>query len=377
LRVLKPDLKPISITADSAQRGVRANGVATGASCGVDSLTSIISHLGAAGGPLTLTHLALFDVGAYGHTGRSQLVGRGVDRLESLCSRLGLAPLAVTTNLDDFFDALGPVDYNVYASCHALRHAAAAHFLSGALSDYLYSSGLSWAQTRVGASSDTSTLEPVFLPLIGTSTLRVHSTGSPLERTRKTELIAENPIAQETLDVCFASARTRARIGGRNCGVCMKCVRTIVTLDALGKLELFAGVFDLTEYRKRRGRLLAKRYAAAFFRKDVYTLDAFRFARARGLSVPTLAGAIGRHGLGVVLRKIRRGGRRFLRGLQHPASWPRAFRWRWLRHRHRETVGLDSDEAGIIRAEGGDLGSGPSGTRGRVPKASASGARPG
>lgn len=35
-----------------------------------------------------------------------------------------------------------------------------------------------------------------------------------------------------------------------NCGKCSKCLRTLLTLEILGKLDNFAGVFNLDEWRK-------------------------------------------------------------------------------------------------------------------------------
>ncbi|SDL30793.1 hypothetical protein SAMN04487971_108201 [Paracoccus chinensis] len=42
-----------------------------------------------------------------------------------------------------------------------------------------------------------------------------------------------------------------------HCSRCAKCYRTMATLDAIGEIDNFAGVFDVPYYRKNRDVILA------------------------------------------------------------------------------------------------------------------------
>ena len=90
--------------------------------------------------------------------------------------------------------------------------------------------------------------------------LEVLHLGGDATRTEKTKAIAADPLAQAHLDVC-----TNGLYQGRkdasspvNCGVCDKCVRTIITLDHLGYLDAFQKCFDLAHYRSNREALIAR-----------------------------------------------------------------------------------------------------------------------
>ena len=68
-------------------------------------------------------------------------------------------------------------------------------------------------------------------PLLSTSGTRVLHDGAPYSRSQKVELVSESPVALETVHVCW---RTEA---DDNCCSCEKCMRTMVNLEVLGRLE--------------------------------------------------------------------------------------------------------------------------------------------
>lgn len=79
-------------------------------------------------------------------------------------------------------------------------------------------------------------------------------------RIEKTKAIVFDPVVQAHLDVC-----TNGLYQGRkdasspiNCGLCDKCVRTIITLDHLGHLDVFQTCFDLAHYRSNRAALVTR-----------------------------------------------------------------------------------------------------------------------
>jgi hypothetical protein len=78
------------------------------------------------------------------------------------------------------------------------------------------------------------------------STTFIHY-GDWANRIPKTEFISRDPLALQHLRVCWQPP------GGANCGRCLKCVRTMIALDILGKLEeataFPAGGLDLEHVR--------------------------------------------------------------------------------------------------------------------------------
>ncbi len=71
-------------------------------------------------------------------------------------------------------------------------------------------------------------------PLFSTTRLQVHHTYVDFRRRDKVAAIADWHLAQENLFVCFEKLGSN-----RNCSRCEKCIRTMLDLYLLGKLELF------------------------------------------------------------------------------------------------------------------------------------------
>lgn len=86
--------------------------------------------------------------------------------------------------------------------------------------------------------------------------------------------------AQKYLNVCILEKDGN----GGNCSRCTKCARTIITLEAMGKLEQFKDVFDLDVWHKEAFRWKCW-YVAQ--RKDAkpLALEAAKYARERGMSL--------------------------------------------------------------------------------------------
>lgn len=70
-------------------------------------------------------------------------------------------------------------------------------------------------------------------PLWSTERTEIVHDGCEVTRVDKTALVASDPFAPSHLRVCI---RNHGGLG--NCGHCKKCIRTMITLDALGVLPL-------------------------------------------------------------------------------------------------------------------------------------------
>ena len=78
--------------------------------------------------------------------------------------------------------------------------------------------------------------------------------GCQCRRTQKTENISDRDIVNKYLNVCVNSE------DGSNCS---KCMRTLIPLDAMRKLDKFSDIFDLDVYHKYVFKNMA------FFRANV------------------------------------------------------------------------------------------------------------
>ena len=78
-----------------------------------------------------------------------------------------------------------------------------------------------------------------------TDSEHLNSEGAAKTRFEKTRDVANYPPARKYLHVCTHD-------DGPCCNTCEKCCRTIMTLDALGRLDDFRDIFDVDYYRRNR-----------------------------------------------------------------------------------------------------------------------------
>ena len=256
-------LTRVEIDADLAPEVKPGSGsirIGTGFSAGVDSFSALLAfqHSDTASA-LDVTDLLTFDVGAFSGSGgasRKQFE-HARRRMSEYASAHGLHAHSVSSNLDEFYPSVYGPDF---IRTHTLRNASAASLFERELDIYLYASTFAYSEIDLAADYDLAHLDPILLPLLSTPSLRFVSSGAGSDRIRKTRILADFGPAQDLLDVCVKPAKVRQEIvgPGLNCSRCWKCVRTIATLEAMGKLDSFGRVFDLPHYRANREALLSK-----------------------------------------------------------------------------------------------------------------------
>lgn len=277
LGLVLPGLKPVRVFADGrAPERVRAGGVITGFSGGIDSFALIADH-GVREVPdgYGLTHLLYNNVGSHGpgERGRAVFDARHA-RLVPAAERMGLPFVRVESNLDDFYGAgLG------FVRTHSMRNTSAATLLGGGVGRYLYASAYSYADILAARDYDSiAFLDPMLLPLLSSAGVEVVPSGSGLTRVEKTMRVTLVPESIVSLDVCVKPDPAR----GRNCSVCWKCMRTLLTLEIAGEMERYNGVFDLAAYHRRKGRFIARSYAD----KNPLLREIYAFAAEKGFNLP-------------------------------------------------------------------------------------------
>ena len=198
---------------DSTPRGT---GVATFFSGGVDSWAAI------AGNP-DVTHVIF--VRGLDLVHRSKEFTDAVERrLRDAAAELGKTIYVADTNIREVSDRLLP--WGIYFGCPL----AAVALLHAPLFDRLLITGDTDYATSIGQGSDA-----LVDHLWSTEQLEIAHVGGALSRIERTRLIADDPVAQRSLRVCWEN-----RDGMYNCGRCRKCLLTTIPLEVFGARESFA-----------------------------------------------------------------------------------------------------------------------------------------
>lgn len=244
LRCLIPSAHRIRVKADSlvaAHWGGR--GVFTGFSAGIDSFCTVVEHRSDEVPPeYRVSHLLFNNVGSHGQTDHDlQVFRERFQRLKPNADELALPLLAVNSNLDGVLR----LDFQL---THTLRNVAVALLLQRGCGKYLYSSTVHYVDSHVGPTYDVGHADSIVLPLLSTETTECISSGGQHTRFEKTRLVSGFVPSRTALDVCVNPAQARLI----NCSRCWKCLRTQLTLEAIGALESYRAVFDLESYRNLR-----------------------------------------------------------------------------------------------------------------------------
>lgn len=272
LRCVMPWLKPVDVVPERIKPNPvpgPGRGVVTGFSGGIDSFCVLADHLlDNVPAGFRITHLVFNNVGSHGHAGR-ELFLRRYERLRPCAESLGLPFLKIDSNLDEILE----FDFQ---QTDTLRNASAILGLQRLFARYVMASSYRYEDSFVGPTYGLEYSDPFALHLLSTESTECLLSGAQYERWEKTLRVADLPAARRYLDVCI-DGRTQG-----NCSQCSKCLRTMFTLELLGKLEEFRDVFDLAKYRShRRGYLLH-----VLASQDPYSQEIRRLARERGFHFP-------------------------------------------------------------------------------------------
>ncbi|MEG0687791.1 MAG: hypothetical protein RR466_03795 [Hungatella sp.] len=224
--------------------------VGTGFSAGVDSFYTVLKHLDDKICPHhNITHLMLAVNGAAA-TG----VSEDMDRLWLESSKakflpyakaLGLKLVCVGGNIDMLYvkdDCLHGDIITTAAFVYALQKLYGTYYWASAY------------QAEIFNFTDGCFCENVAVPYVSTRGIRFYHSGSETNRVGKVAFIADHPLVQKGLTVCGEPEAI-------NCGCCVKCLRTMAELNAVGKLEMFQEAFPVKVYQKHIKSKLAQELA--------------------------------------------------------------------------------------------------------------------
>lgn len=233
--------------------------VSTGVSCGVDSLYTILQHRSEnVPNDHRLTHLTFMDIGSHhNHAGKSTppLYNERKKHIVQYCKEINIPLIEIKSNLPDIINEIDPNKYS-HLNYHSFMALFAILNIAAGVSRYYYSSGYSYREFTciypehgdIGASA--FDLLTMYVASYGST--HFSPFGGDRTRVEKVKLIAEHPHDASFLDVCIDSAT--------NCGKCFKCRRTLLEIDAIGKLDVFTTAFNIDKYIKDKSDILAWLY---------------------------------------------------------------------------------------------------------------------
>lgn len=233
-------------------------GVGTGISGGADSFFTLLSHMNRTERGYNVSHVTFLNLGGVGYSGIRQATDNRVEHLRSVADELGLQLVVVDTNEAEFYQGIRHVE------THPLRTLSQVLALQKLFSKYYFSSTFSTYDFKV-TTKDAAYYDLMTIPLLSTESLSFFSHDAKTSRIEKLDFISTFPVTYDKLTVCIRAVK--------NCGMCEKCKRTMLELDLLGKLELYASSFNVEMFAKNKQFFLMEsvsRRKAKQFWQEIY-----------------------------------------------------------------------------------------------------------
>lgn len=281
------ECRKIKVSCDKVTTEIyNSKGVGTGFSGGIDSFCTIYDHFEMEKDiHFKINSLLFLNVGSHG--GSKDLEGLEAVRVKFVARYSYLKEFTNEIGLDFI-----PVDSNLHLfhpwghqKTHTLTSAAGVLLLQKKYNTYYYaSSGLDYKDTikyaykyeniSIGAFSD-----PILLPLLSTESLRFVADGVQYSRSEKTLRILDYKPVYKYLNVCVSGDDTH-----KNCSICSKCARTLFTVDSIGVLAKFSGLFDINKYKDIEKKYIRQQVLKQA--RDPYANDNIELAKKYNIELP-------------------------------------------------------------------------------------------
>lgn len=155
---------------------------------------------------------------------------------------MGVEFVTVDSNMNEFLK-------QNHEATHTFRTLSIPLALQKLLGRYYFSSGTIYSAFKFDV-HDTAYYDILSTALLTTENIKFESIGGESTRLEKLDLIADEDIVKKYLNVCVPEVT--------NCSKCHKCVRTILELYSLNKLDMFKNVFDVEYFYKNKNKYLVK-----------------------------------------------------------------------------------------------------------------------
>jgi hypothetical protein len=256
-------LKPANIVIDNRPRKKMQRAAAL-YSGGVDSLFSLVRHSQGRSKDAGAAIDRDLDYALHVYHGPEPVALDEIERnsadVKRGAERLNVAFIPIFTNMmtfdQDLCDVWGALG-------HGAGLASVIHLLGGGVGCGLIASSHTYGKLVFPWGSS-----PVLDPLYSSSDVQIVHDGSTYTRVEKTDAIAQSSDALASINVCDNLV---ADVGYVNCSACQKCLRTMVTLDLLGKAGPKAcSSFDWSRYRPENfGEVFLRSDSEATFAQEI------------------------------------------------------------------------------------------------------------
>ena len=246
---------------------------ATGISLGVDSFYSILKNLKGE---------SAVSATVYIYNTTYDKIKEGIpreytDKREEVAETLDLAFIPIMTDIDQIMNK--NFEFIEY---HTFHNMACVLSLRNLIKGYYLSTGYSYNEMKPSR-TDTACYENYIEKALNLSDFKMICSGGEVSRIEKTDYIAQSPIVQKNLNVCFFWREKHKYL---NCTQCEKCIRTVLTLDVLGKLDLFSEVFDIEYYKKNKLYFWAYLFHEAYRSHSILENKIIEEVKKRGYKIP-------------------------------------------------------------------------------------------
>lgn len=288
LKTFSPFCKTIKITAGKTiSERFECHGVGTGFSGGVDSFCTLYDRyeLETDSG-YKINKLLFLNVGSHGPgqteeelTNTQTKFNRRYEYLKTFPDELGLDFIPLDSNLHLFH----PWGHQLTCS---LTLAAGALMLQNIFRRY-YCASLGWSYQELlkyhkfDLNKDIAVFDPILLPLLSTESLELIPEGTHYTRIEKLLRIINYEPVRRYLNVCVHDHESH-----KNCSVCTKCCRTLMTLNSIGKLNDFVHLFDVDKYKTKAERQFVIQQIL-LAPKDPFARGNVELAKENGIKLPS------------------------------------------------------------------------------------------
>lgn len=244
------ELSPVDVIVEGfAPTEIKGVLIGTGISCGVDSLSTVYDRFVRETDPdYKINTLFIFNCGSHGDYGAEHtpiVFESRIKRAMAVSEELSLPLIIVDSNLHCFrhkSDKSTLLFLSFYACVLSLQNAIRRYYMpSGCSYQGIKNCGGKEYHNDLATACDS-----YLVPLIQSDRTELIVDGCQRRRVDKIADLADWEIARKYLNVCLVQKGADTT----NCGICSKCLRTLLTLEILGKLDDFAQVFNVEEYRE-------------------------------------------------------------------------------------------------------------------------------
>lgn len=281
------DLRKINVIVDNliSDRQFDGGYIGTGLSCGVDSLYTIYKRYILEESPrFKINSLFMFNCGTHGdyeNPNTIQIFKNRYNMNKKAADEMGLPLYSINSNLHAFTHKIGEqkMGYIALHSCiFALQKIISRYYMSnGTNYDEMLKTWEHHYNFDFGGFCDS-----YFIPLLKTESLEIVLEGAQYYRSEKTEIISDWNISQKYLNVCVSP-----ETDGKNCCECPKCKRTLIPLEALGKLDDYKECFNIDKYRKKSKDALIEMMIDVKKGDKLFSYDNMLFCKRHGVKLPS------------------------------------------------------------------------------------------